>query len=164
MNFLDSFVVYAFSSFDDKVNARIIENERESPFFIVNEVNDGDIALDYVWFSYSHDDDCPVNDDFNRGKESCVFMFFIKWFIEMTELNSIMMNWRCDEVAKKKLSFRCKIFDEEKSWDICKSRLVNFSWSWHDTISIIIFFSNEIQKTSNSMLNIIIMSRIHWKK
>ena len=58
----------------------------------MNEMNDGDIILDYVWFNYSYDDDCLMNNDFNEDRESYVFMFFAEWFIEMIELSSIVIN------------------------------------------------------------------------
>ena len=92
MNFLDFFVVYAFFSFDDKINARIIENEWENSLFIMNKMNDKDIILDYIWFNYLYDNDDSMNNDFNENRKSCVFMFFIKWFIEMIKLSLIMIN------------------------------------------------------------------------
>ena len=92
MNFLDFFVIYTFFFFDNKINARIIENEWENSFFIMNEVNDEDIILDYIWFNCLYDNDYSMNDNFNENRENCVFIFFIKWFIEMIKLSLIIIN------------------------------------------------------------------------
>ena len=44
----------------------------------MNEINDRNIILDYIWFNYLYNDDYSMNDDFNEDKESYIFMFFIK--------------------------------------------------------------------------------------
>ena len=86
-NFLDFFIIYIFFFFDDKINAKIIENERENPLFIMNKMNNEDIILDYIWFNYLYNNNCLMNNNFNKDRESCVFIFFVKWFIEKKSKN-----------------------------------------------------------------------------
>ena len=57
---------------------RIIENEWENFSFIINKINNKDIILDYIWFNYLYNNDYLINNNFNKNKESYIFIFFVK--------------------------------------------------------------------------------------
>ena len=144
---------------------KIIEYFNREIAFEMKEANCVDITFDNIWFDFWHKLNYSIYNHCDDDRKWCIIMISIEEFVELMNKIIISSNKEHDGVVKKKRNFWCKLDIKGFEWsgnDIWKSNSTNFLKSKRDVVSVIMFFSNEIQKVIKSISKTVITKRIDW--